>query len=162
MAGRNKRRVGRVKARAWKDLDPKLAGRLAGVAVLVVLLGAILGPAILTTHPTPTFPDATQVAARPSSSPGPAATFGPIPSGDAWTDLEVPPFEQIADLAPNDGNNNGIALTTSFTLRSLTSTPAVDLARALRTDPAVQFTVNPGPTDDVALLQPTAGLTEGV
>src|SRR6185503_8342040 len=61
-------------------LDRRSAGRLAGAAAVVVVLGAILGPSVLTTHPTD-FPDATEVAARPSASHHPSSTEIALPSG---------------------------------------------------------------------------------
>ena len=142
-------------------LDRRSAGRLAGAAAVVVVLGAILGPSVLTTHPTD-FPDATEVAARPSASHHPSSTEIALPSGQPWADLEVPPFKQLADFAPADGNVSGVALASAFTVRSLTSTPALELARGLRMDPPVEFSVKPGPTSDLAIVQPNAQLREGL
>jgi len=145
-----------------RKLDRGTAGKLAGAAAMVVILGALLGPAILTTHPTRTLPGSTDVAAGPGASHDPSATDGPVSSGQPWADLEVPPFEQLADFAPTDGNVNGVALASSFTVRSLTSIPALDLARGLRIDPPVDFSVQPGPTSDLAIVRPTTDLREGL
>jgi hypothetical protein len=116
---------------------------------------------MLTTHPTPN-PGATEIAAGPSSSHRPAATDGPVAPGQPWADLEVPPFEQIADFAPNDGTVNSVALDSSFTVRSRTSTPALEVVRGLRVDPPVELIVQAGPTSDVAIVKPAATLLEGV
>lgn len=144
-----------------RKLDRGTAGKLAGAAAMVVILGALLGPAILTTHPTP-IPGATDVAAGPGASHRPSSTEGPVPSGQPWADLEVPPFEQLADFAPNDGTVNSVALASSFTVRSRTSTPALEVARGIRIDPPVEFSVQAGPTSDVAIVMPTAALREGL
>jgi len=147
-------------------IDRRAAGRLAGAAALVVVLGAILGPAILTTHPTPTFADATGIAANPSSSHGatatnrPTATPGPTESPEPWDELDVPPFEPLAEFTPNTENRNGVVLASSFTVRSLTETPAVELARGLHIDPPVEFTVKAGPTPDLAIVEPAGELGE--
>ena len=143
-----------------RSIDRRTAGRLAGAAALVVVLGAILGPAILTTHPTPTVPGSSQVAARPSASHGPAATSGPSATPDPWGELDVPPFVAQADFAPDDDNANRVARASAFTVRSLTSTPAVELARGLHIEPALAFTIRKGPSADIAIVQPTGELQE--
>jgi len=128
---------------------------------VVVILGALLGPAVLSTHPTH-VPDATQAAAGPSDSHRPSSTDVPVPSGQPWADLEVPPFEQLAEFAPTEGNVNGVARASSFTVRSLTATPALELASSLQIDPSVEFRIEPGPSSDVAIVQPTTDLQAGV
>jgi hypothetical protein len=141
-------------------LDRRTAGRLAGAAALVVVLGAILGPAILTTHPTPTTAGATGFAANPSSSPPPSGPRGPTAPAEPWSDLDVPPFEPLAEFTPNDENRNGVVVASSFTLRSLTDTPALELARGIHLEPRVAFTVKAGPTADVAIVEPVDSLHE--
>ena len=142
-------------------IDRRTARRLAGAAAVVVILGALLGPGILTTHPTPS-PGASGIAAEPGSSHRPAATYGPVASGQPWADLEVPPFEQLADFTPNDGTVNSVALDSAFTVRSRTSTPVLEVVRGLRIDPPVELTVQAGPTSDIAIVKPTTALLEGV
>ena len=139
-----------------------MAGRLAGAATLIVILGAILGPAALTTHPAPTFSNPSQVAARPSASSLPAATTGPTESPEPWDALVVPPFQATAAFAPSQGNRNGVARDSAFTIRSLTPTPALELARGLHIEPQIKFTVMAGPSPDVAIVQPTAALEPSV
>src|SRR5262249_26028404 len=74
---------------------------------------------------------------------------------------DVAPVAAVADLVADDRNRVGIAATTSFTLRSLTSMPAVDLARGLQVDPPIKLAIEPGATADVAHIRPSSPLTPG-
>jgi len=144
-----------------RTIDRKTAGRVAGAAAILVILGAILGPSVLNNRPSATLPDSTQVAARPSPSGPEQPTLGPAASGDTWADLDVPAFQELAAFSPNDGGIHGVGLSSSFTLRSLTSTPAADLVRGLHIVPPIEFRTEPGPTPDVALVVPTGHLAQG-
>jgi hypothetical protein len=131
---------------------------------VVVILAAILGPAALSTHPTATFPSGTQVAAHSTSTAGPGSTApaGPTEEPQPWDDLAVPAFELAVAFEANDRDRGGVATNSSFTVRSLTSTPALEVARGLQIDPPVAFTIKPGSTSDLAVVQPSTPLVEGV
>ena len=55
-----------------------------------------------------------------------------------------------------------MATNSSFTVRSLTSTPAVELAKGLHIDPPIDFTVKPGASTELAVVKPSSALVEGV
>jgi hypothetical protein len=145
-----------------RSIDRRTAGRAAAAIGVVVILGAILGPAALTTRPTATFPIGTQVAAHPTSSLAPGASATPIEQPQPWDDLAVPDLPLTAAFEANDSDRIGIAANSTFTVRSLTSTPAVELARGLRIDPPTAFTVGPGASADLAIVKPSRALVEGL
>ena len=132
----------------------------AAVAVGVFLIAAtILGPAPLAAPAaSPGHP------ASPAASSGPISggpTSGPEASAEPWGDLAVGPYEPAATLTPTDQDRIGIGTTTSFTLRSLTSTPAVDLARGLALEPPVELAIKAGATADTATVRPLSPLAVG-
>jgi hypothetical protein len=141
------------------SFDREMAGK-AAVAVGVFLIAAtMLGPGMLRA-PAPT----------PGHTTGPASTLGPIVVGpttrpdatsEPWADLAVGPYEPVADLIPTDKDRIGIGTSTSFTLRSLTSTPAVELARGLQLDPPVQLAIKAGARADTATVRPLSALVPG-
>ena len=145
-----------------RSIDRRTVGRAAGAIGVMVILAAILGPAALTTRPTATSPSATQVAAVPTSSNGAGPTTAPTEEPQAWDDLDVPAFELAAAFEPNDRDRLGVAANSTFTVRSLTSTPAVELAKGLRIDPPTAFTVTPGSSPDQAIVKPSTALVEGL
>jgi hypothetical protein len=149
-----------------RSIDRRTAGRAAGAIGVVVILAAILGPTALTNHPIATFPNSTQVAAQasPASSYGPGgpATAGPTEEPQPWADLDVPAVELAAAFEPNNRDRGGVATNSTFTVRSLTSTPGVDLAKGLHIDPATEFTIKPGTTKDLAVVTSSRALVEGV
>ena len=147
-----------------RSIDRKAAGRAAGAIGVVVILAAILGPTALSTHPIATFPYATQVGAHSTSAAGPGSTATATSTEEpqAWGDLDVPAFELAAAFEANDRDRGGVATNSSFTVRSLTSTPAVELARGLQIDPPVAFTIKPGASSDLAVIQPSTPLVGGV
>jgi hypothetical protein len=130
----------------------------AAVAVgVLVIVAAILAPTTLT-HPTASpghsiVPASTQVAAQPTTSP----TDAP----EAWSGLALGPYVADAELVADDSDRTGIGTTTSFTLRSLTSTPAVELARGLQVDPPVKLAITAGATADTATVRPVSPLAVG-
>ncbi len=150
------------------SIDRTVATRVAVAVGVLVLLGAVLGPAILTTHPPTPGPSDSAVAinspsARPSSPASTAApTPTPVPTLEPWPDLAVPAFEPLAELRPTDTDRAGVAIGSSFALRSLTATPALELASGLRIDPPIRFDVEAGPTSDIAVLTPVEQLAEGL
>jgi hypothetical protein len=106
---------------------------------------------------------------RPSETPGStgaptgaASSVGPEASVEPWADLVVAPHALVAELTPDDVDSIGPAPGTTFTLRSLTATGAVELAKGLRIDPPVDFTVEPGSAADVAVVRPTTPLAAGM
>jgi alpha-2-macroglobulin len=143
-----------------RRIDRKQAERAAVAIGVMVILAAILGPTALNTHPSASFPDATQVAAQPSTSHGPGDTTTPEPQ--PWADLEVPPFELAAVLQPSDLDRLGIGAQTTFTVRSLTSTPALELAKGLHVDPPFDFAVAPGTSPNEAIVKPSSPLVAGL
>jgi hypothetical protein len=138
-----------------RTFDRATTAKAAGAVGVLVIFAAILGPAALT-GPTPghsASPASSQVAALPT----------PAPTADAepWSDLEVGPYVATAELVPSDRDRIGIAKTTSFTLRSLTSTSALQLAKGLQIDPPTKVVVEAGPTPDVARIRPATPLAVG-
>lgn len=81
---------------------------------------------------------------------------------EPWPDLAVPAFEPLAELRPTDTDPAGVATGSSFALRSLTATPALELARGLSIDPPTTFDLEAGPTADVAVVTPVEPLSEGL
>ena len=148
--------------RRRNSIDRRMAGRAAVAIGVVVILGAILGPAALTTHPPATFPSATQIAAHSTSSPAPGASATPTEQPQPWDDLAVLDFPLTAAFEPSDRDRIGIAANSTFTVRSLTSTPAIELAKGLRIDPPTAFTVKPGASPDLAIVKPSSALVEGL
>jgi alpha-2-macroglobulin len=145
-----------------RSIDRRTAGALAGAAGVLVILAAILGPTALTTHPTATFPSGTQVAAHPTSSHGPGESPNPTEEPQPWADLDVPAFDLAAAFEPNKRDGAGVATDSTFTVRSLTSTPGVALAKGLHIDPPTAFTIKPGASPDLAIVRPSTQLVEGV
>ena len=147
-----------------RSIDRRTAGRAAVALGVVVILAAILGPDALTTHPAATLPSAMPVAANasPNSSHGPGETAGPTEEPRPWADLDVPAFDVAAAFEPNDRDGTGVAASSTFTVRSLTSTPGVELAKGLQIDPPTKFTIKPGGSPDLAVVRPSTPLVEGV
>ena len=126
--------------------------KAAGAVGVVVIFAAILGPTV--------FVAPTATTGRTGSSFGAPAT-APAASAEPWADLDVEPFVPVAELVADDQDRIGIGTNTSFTLRSLTSTPAAELARGLQVDPPVELTIKPGATADVASVAPRSPLVAG-
>lgn len=145
-----------------RSIDRRTATK-GGLAVATLLIfTAIVGPTLL--NPVPPVPSPSGGIAQASPT-APAATAPlPSPEGSAqpWDDLALPPFEPLADLAAADTDRLGVAPGTSFSLRSLTATPAVELATGLRIEPQLDFRVEEGPSPDVAIIRPAAPLAAGV
>ena len=143
-----------------------MAGRVAAWGGMVVVLGALLGPLVLTTPPPQATSGATQVAAHSSPTTHPASTAAPTPGPtiepEPWDDLAVPAFEPLAALVPDERDRLGVAPASSFTLRSTSGIPAVELARGLHVEPALELRIEPGTTADIAVIRPAGALTEGV
>lgn len=143
------------------SLDRRMATR-AGIAVgAIVVVMAVLGPSLLRTPPPSPAPSGPLAVASPAGTP--AGTQPPEPSQtpDPWSDLDVPEFVALAELTPLDTDRIGIAPNSSFRLRSLTKTPAVDLAAGLRSDPPVKLLVEAGETADVAVVRAATALDPG-
>ncbi|MEO5704994.1 MAG: Ig-like domain-containing protein [Candidatus Limnocylindrales bacterium] len=131
---------------------------------MVVVLAALVGPTLITTRPPAPAPSATAAAVNPTSGPAsaPVATLGPSPTLEPWPDLAVPAFAPLAELVPTETDRAGVATGSSFVLRSLTATPAIELARGLRIDPPTGFDVDAGATADIVVIRPVERLIEGL
>ena len=153
--------------RRW--IDRRAASRVAVAAGVMVLLAAILGPSLLTKPGSTPGPSGTAAAAQPTST-NPAATNPdatsivptPVPTLEPWPELLVPNFEPAADLQPTDRDRAGVAIGSSFTLRSLRETPAVELARGLLIDPPTSLEIVAGATADLATIRPLEPLAVGL
>lgn len=137
-----------------RSIDRAMAARTAAALGVLVLVAIVVAP---------------RAVNLPSSTPGatgsqshPVATSQPAQSTEPWSDLLLDPYVATAALTPDNLDSIGPAPNTTFTLRSLTATPAVDLARGLHIDPPTEFTVAPGPSPDVAVVRPTELLVAGV
>jgi hypothetical protein len=133
------------------------------VALVAIFLVQVTGGPVPAPSPSP---GASQTVSEPtdgphaSSSPGPSA--GPTPTPEPWEDLELPPVALVADLAPDRADAAGVALDSTFTVRSLDGTPAIELVRGVEAQPALELEIRPGVTPDVAILAPREPLREGV
>lgn len=127
---------------------------LGAVAIFLVLVLAAdaIGP-----RPRPS-PNGTGVVPTPS---GPTSTPGAQASSEPWAKLDVPAFTPLADLSPIASDASGVAITSSFTLRSLTATPALALAAGLQVEPAVTFLSEPGASSGEARITPAQPLLPG-
>ncbi len=133
----------------------------AGAAVLAVI-GALIVGTLISAQRGSAPPDWTFPPATAGGTPTGTAVPSTAPSDAEWADLDVPPFEQSADLAADDADAAGVALDTAFTLQSRTATPAAELAAALETDPPIALAVEPSADPATARLRPTERLTPGV
>lgn len=147
---------------AWYRANPRRGAALGALALLLVTGGIALvltrQPAVPTGHDDgSTPPVATPVeTSAPPPSVMPSATVAPAD----WTALELPPYDPVAELVPSATDASGITTSGSFTLRSLTSMPAVELAAGLVVEPPVDLVVEPGPTALVATVRPASPLVE--
>jgi alpha-2-macroglobulin len=134
--------------------------RRAGLAFgALAVLTAVIGTALLTTPPHLLRGPSDRIAdATAGLTPDPEPSLA---DGD-WADLELPPFEPVAELTAADSDRLGIASDTTFRFRSLDGTPARDLAAGLRIDPPVKLRVAAGDTPDTAVIRPVEALAEGI
>ena len=151
------------------SIDRKTATKAAVAIGAMAILVAILGPSVLTTPTSTPGPSGTATAVKPTSTPPrsanpatPNPTAIPIPTLEPWPDLLVPNFVATAELTPTDADRAGVATGSSFTLRSLTATQAVELARGLRINPPVALKIKAGPSADLAVIRPVEPLAEGL
>ena len=152
-----------------RSIDRRSATRLGAAAAVILVFGALLGPSVLTNPPASPAPSAlaTTSAVQPTATTGatpvvPTPTASPVPTLEPWPDLLVPNFEPAAELQPTVSDRAGVAINSSFTLRSLTATPAVELARGLRIDPPTGLQIVAGATGDVATIRPLEQLAVGL
>jgi hypothetical protein len=126
------------------------AERAAAVIATIAIVALVIGPDF---HlgPTETTPSPSGVLA--SDQPPPDAK---------WGSVELPPVQLVADLTPTVGDVSRVAPSTAFKLRSLTDTPAAELAGRLRANPTVDLTVEPGATPDVVTVRPAEQLAGNV
>lgn len=128
------------RTRAWMQRHPRAtigAAAGAGVAALVVVAVVVTGG-----RQTAIEPDASTASSSVSAEPRPSA-----PDAD-WAPITLPPYEPVANLLASAVEGSRVGTTTSFTLQSLTSMPAAELAERLTVEPAAELTVTAG--DNVA------------
>lgn len=151
--------------RAWLRADaPRPVVMGAGAAALVLIVAVVL---LLTGRPPTetadllpsTSPSTSPPASAASETPGASALPTPTAPGE-WTALALEPHQPVAELVPDAADGSGISTTASFAFRSMTSTPAVELAAGLVADPEVDLIVEPGPSADVAIVRPASSLFE--
>ncbi|HSJ00043.1 MAG TPA: Ig-like domain-containing protein [Patescibacteria group bacterium] len=147
------------KARAWLRAHASRRNVIAAGTAGVVLIAAVV---LLVTGAPPTETANRSPSPSPSAAPatpGVSASAQPTDPGE-WTALTLEPHQPVAELVPDAVDGSGISTDASFAFRSLTSTPAVDLAAGLVADPAVELAVSPGPSADVAIVRPADDLAE--
>src|SRR4051812_21385273 len=137
--------------------DPARTGLLLrGAAALAVLI--LLGTLASHAMPAPTGP--TSSLALGSAAPGSAAPGSAAPG--PWAKVTLPADGALAEIQPTRPLAGSVATTTAFSVRSLGSIAAVELASRVTADPPVAFTVEPGPTAADATITPTSTLAPGV
>lgn len=138
--------------RGWVHDHPRAtigAGAGVGIALVVVV-------ALLVTSGRP-------IATAPSSTPSSTSSSQPHPSGGSdedWTALTLPPYEPAANLLASATEGTRVDPRTAFTLQSLTSTPAAELAERLAVEPEADLTIAPGNDAGEVIVQPSAPLLE--
>ncbi len=125
--------------------------------IVVVLVATSIGTAPPTADPSP--PPGSPVAAA-SPTVGPDPTLVPTPTPDPWEDLVLGPIATVASLTALREDRAGVDRRSRFKLRSLTDTPAAELAAGLESFPPIEFRVEPGESANVALLRPVQPLDE--
>lgn len=127
------------------------AERAAAVIAMIAIVALVIGPE-LRLGPPETKPGET----------GGLATGQPTGPPTEWTSVELPPAQLVADLTPTTGDGGHVTTSAAFTLKSLTDTPAAELANRLRASPLVDLAVEAGVTPDVVTVRPTKPLGAGV
>ncbi len=154
----------------WRRLGDRVPSGSIGKAVVSVSVVALVGIFLVQVSGGPiaspsASPGASQSAARPTASPRPPASPLPLPtpgaSPEPWEDFELPAALLVAELSPTASDTAGVKVGSGFRLRSLDGTPAVALARGLQSQPAVALSIQPGESDDVAILTPAVALDPG-
>ena len=106
-------------------------------------------PSVAGVRPTPTSIAPGVTAAPPSPlrslAPTPSPTATATESPPQWAPVAVNPPPAVADLIADQVDAGGVALETTFTLRSLTSEPAMNLVASVASEPIVALTSTPGP-----------------
>ena len=131
----------------------------AVIPALVVVLAATM----LATNPT-ARPDASHAPGSPGANASPSAapdgSARPTLPPEPWEDLVLGPIEVVAEITPTRQDDNGVATASGFTLRSLGTTPAAELAKGVEARPPVRFRIRPGATKDEVILEPAEALLE--
>ena len=141
------------------------AAAVAGAALIVLLVVAV--PFALPSSQPSASPSGAPAASAPSadaSSGTPGASPGgasPTPGPAAWERLDLPPLEPVAELVADDVDGAGPDPGTTFTLHSLTSTPAAALAAGLGVEPAIDLAIEPGPDPSRVVVRPALALDRG-
>ena len=146
------RALGRRVRNGWRAW---LTSRTGGGVLTTIVVVALVMTALPNGRP--------QSTSEPAESPRPTTTpAATLPPDQAWGDLTLPAWEPVAELRPVDTDASGVAVGSTFLLRSRTSVPATDLAAGLTAEPAVDFDVQPGDSPAEARLVPAAPLAEGL
>ena len=95
------------------------------------------------------------------STPRPAPTHADVLPVAGWAGAELPPLRPVAELVPTKAYRQGISQRATFTLRTLTATPAATLAAGLTADPPIAFTTKAGPGTTAVTVKPTQALEPG-
>ena len=136
----------------------RAAALIASVAIVALVIGPDfrIGPG--ETEPSQTEPNQTEPSQTEPRPTGGTATGPAQTPGEAWDPVELPPLQLVADLTPTTGDGGPVSPSTAFTLKSLTGTPAAELAGRLRAIPLVDLAVEPGATPDIVTVRPTEPL----
>jgi len=145
-------------ARAWIRAHASrrnlIAAGAAGAAVIVAAVLLLSGaPPTRTAEGSPS-PSPSTPHVTPDASPSPSTIPG------EWTALALEPYQPVAELVPDAVDGSAISTGASFAFRSLTSTPAVELAAGLVADPELELEVEPGPSADRAVVRSATSLVE--
>ncbi|NJD28491.1 MAG: hypothetical protein FIA92_09360 [Chloroflexi bacterium] len=151
----------------WQRLSSRVSAAMVGKGLVSLSLVALVGIFLVQVSggpvPSPSpSPGPTQVVIRPTDTPGATGSPEPTPTPEPWEDFDLPPVALVADLAPDRAGAAGVALDSTFTLRSLDASPAVELAKRVRSQPALDFEIREGATPEVAILAPREPLLDGV
>ncbi|HSL97141.1 MAG TPA: Ig-like domain-containing protein, partial [Candidatus Deferrimicrobiaceae bacterium] len=154
-------------AGAWQRLRDRVPAAMVGkgmvsfaiVALVAIFIVQISGGPVPSPSPSPR---ASQTVAQPTGTPGPTGSPAPTPTPEPWEEFELPPVVLAAELTPDRAGAAGVARDSTFTLRSLDGTPALELAQAVQSQPALDLEIRAGATPDVATLAPREPLLEGV
>ena len=129
---------------------------MAGGVVAAAVVALVGGSLLTNQRPSPTGPVAIgSPSTRPSQAPTPGPTEAP------WADLELPPYEPLAELVPSDRDRLGVANTATFEVRAKNGASAAELAGGLTVTPAIQFSIEPGADASRAIIRPARALEPG-
>ena len=151
--------------------SPAVRGAIAAVLTFTLVGAFIVGQQVGTpSAPSPGPGGSVEPAPSASASgsltpafstPRPAPTHADTLPVAGWSGAELPPVTLVAELVATKTYRQGISQRATFTLRSLTATPAATLAAGLTADPPVAFTTKAGPGKASVTIRPTTALEPG-